>query len=210
MTILARFDVVEHVAGHQFAAGVVAVGVVRLEHAQTVLDGEARGDDEKAAGEVLAAGAADGVDRLPGDQHRHDGRLAGAGGQLQGEAHEFGIGVVVGGGQVFKESLAALRLRSDLGQPDGGFDGFDLAEERPDAGEFVVPPVLKQTGRFRGYLPVARIGPCPPSIHMVAHLIDDRGGIVLLLLGRKALALVEDEILLAAPLSCVSSAWGSA
>ena len=48
-------------------------------------DGQAGRDDEEAAGEVLAAGPANGVERLPGDQHRHDGRLAGAGGELQRE-----------------------------------------------------------------------------------------------------------------------------
>ena len=52
MTILARFEVVQHVAGHEFAAGVVAVGVVRLEDAQAILDGEARRDDQEAAREL--------------------------------------------------------------------------------------------------------------------------------------------------------------
>ena len=53
---------------------------------------------------LLAAGAADGVDRLPGDQHGHDGGLAGAGGELQREAHQFGVGVLVGGGQMFEDA----------------------------------------------------------------------------------------------------------
>ena len=65
------------------------------------------------------------------------------------ETHQFGIGVLVGGGQVVEESLAALRLGRDLGQPDGGFHRFDLAEERADAAELVMPPVLEQAGRFR-------------------------------------------------------------
>ena len=109
----------------------------------------------------LAAGAAHGVDRLPGDQHRHDGGLARAGGQLQGETQKLGIGVFVGGGQVFEDLLAALRLGRDLGQPDGRFHGFDLAEERADAGEFVMPPVLKQPRRFGRHLPLAGLGPMP-------------------------------------------------
>ena len=64
--------------------------------------------NQKPAREVLAARAAHGVDRLPRDQHRHDGGLAGAGGELQGEAHKFGIGVLVGGGQMIEDALAAL------------------------------------------------------------------------------------------------------
>ena len=39
---LGAVDVVQHVAGHELAAGVVAVGVVRLEDAEAVLDGDAR------------------------------------------------------------------------------------------------------------------------------------------------------------------------
>ena len=49
---LGAVHVVEHVAGDEFAAGVVAVRVVRLEDAQPVLDRQAGCDDEKAAGEV--------------------------------------------------------------------------------------------------------------------------------------------------------------
>ena len=52
---LGAVDLVEHVGGHQFAAGVVAVGIVRLENAQPVLDREARRDDEKAAREAACS-----------------------------------------------------------------------------------------------------------------------------------------------------------
>ena len=49
---LGAVDVVEHVAGNEFAAGVVAVGIVRLQHAQPVLDREAGRADQKAAREM--------------------------------------------------------------------------------------------------------------------------------------------------------------
>jgi hypothetical protein len=65
-----------------FPAGVVAVGIVRLEDAQAVFDREARRNDEEAAGEMLAAWAADSIDGLPRDEHGHDGGLSRAGGQL--------------------------------------------------------------------------------------------------------------------------------
>ena len=52
---LRPLDVVEHVAGHEFAAVVVAVGIVRLEDPQAIFDREAGRDDEKAAREVLTA-----------------------------------------------------------------------------------------------------------------------------------------------------------
>ncbi len=94
--------------------------------------------------------------------------------------------------------LPAFDLGSDLGQPDGGFHGLDLAEERAKTGELVMSPVLEQAGRFGSDLPLARLGPGPPSVHMAAHLVDDRRGVVLLLRGRKPLALVEDHDLLRA------------
>jgi hypothetical protein len=189
-------DVVEHVAGDQLAAGVVAVRVVRLENSQAVLDGEARGDDEKTAREAFAAGAANGVNCLPGDQHGHDRGFARAGCQLQGEAQEFGIGIFVSCCQMVEEFFAPLCLWRDLDQPDGGFDGFYLAEEGPDAAERVIPPMLKEAGRFRRHLPVAGVGPRPPAVHKASHLVDDRGGIVLLLPRRKSFALIKKESLL--------------
>ena len=44
---------------HQFATGVVAVRVVRLQDTETILDRQTGRDDEKAAREVFASGAAD-------------------------------------------------------------------------------------------------------------------------------------------------------
>ncbi len=41
------------------------------------------------------------------------------------------------------------QLRSDLGEPDGGFNRFHLTEERADTAELVMPPMLEETLRFR-------------------------------------------------------------
>ena len=49
---LGPVHVVEHVAGNEFAAGVVAVGIVGLENAQAVFDREAGRADQKAAREM--------------------------------------------------------------------------------------------------------------------------------------------------------------
>ena len=48
---LGAIELAEHVAGNQLPVLVVAVRVVRLEHAEPVADGQARRHDEKAAGE---------------------------------------------------------------------------------------------------------------------------------------------------------------
>ena len=83
---LGPVEVFQHIGGDQFPAGVVAVGVIWLEHPQPVFDGEAGGDHQETASEPTAVGMPDGVDGLPSDNHCHDGGLASASGQLQGDA----------------------------------------------------------------------------------------------------------------------------
>lgn len=127
---LGAVDLVEHVVGHQLAVLVIAVRIVRLEHLEAVLDSEARGDNEESAGEGLAAGTAHGLDRLPGDEHGHDGGLARTGGELEREAHEVGVGLLVDAGQERENAFSGDGLGSHLGEPDGGFHRLHLTEER--------------------------------------------------------------------------------
>jgi len=54
-------DVIQHVAGDEFAGGVIVVRGVGQEDAQAVLDGDAGGADEKAAGEWRTASSGSGV-----------------------------------------------------------------------------------------------------------------------------------------------------
>ena len=81
---LGALDVVEHVGWDQLPAGIVAVGVVGLENTETILDSETWRNNQKAAGKMRAAWAANGIDGLPCDQHGHDRGLARTGRQLQG------------------------------------------------------------------------------------------------------------------------------
>ena len=146
---LGPVDLVEHVAGNEFAAGVVAVRVVGLQDAEPVFDGQARCADQEAPREELASGTPDRVDRLPGDDHRHDGRLARAGGELQGKTDELRVGVLVRASRCSRSAFPVLKLGRDLGQPDGRLDGLDLAEKRADAAELVMSPVLEEAGGLR-------------------------------------------------------------
>ena len=70
-----------------------------------------------------------------------------------------GLASLLAAARCSRNRLPLLRLGRDLGQPDGRFHGFDLAEERADTAELVMPPVLKQPGRFGSNLPLAGIGP---------------------------------------------------
>ena len=98
-------DRIEHVVRHDLARAVVALGIIGLQDPQAVLDGEAGCADEEAAREMRAAGAAYMVDGLPGDQHRHDGGLAGAGGELQRQAQQLRVGLLVDRGEILEKTL---------------------------------------------------------------------------------------------------------
>lgn len=88
------------------------------------------------------------------------------------------------------------KLRCNLCQPYRGLDGFDLTEERPNAAELVVPPVLEQPSRLRGHMPLLGVRQRTPDVDALPQFVDDRRRVVLLLLGRKALALIEHNVAL--------------
>ncbi len=195
---LRPFEVAEHVRRDQFAARVVAVGIVRLEHAQAPADRHAGRDHQEAPREAGAAGAPDRVEGLPRDQQGHDGGLAGAGRELEG-------GPVQHGGRVRRRAGVRVRqmievpasvpaeARRDLGQPDQGLDRLDLAEERPDVAEGVVAPVAQEARGLRRNPPRA-LGQSPPVVDGVADAGDERGQVVLLPAGPDRLrGLVGDQ-----------------
>ena len=106
----------------------------------------------------LAARVAHGVDRLPGDQHRHDGRLAGAGGHLHGEPHSSGLAC----------SLAPWMCSQNFSVRLPSFGATSVSQMIVSTAstwqkkgrtilEAVMPPVLQQPrGRGR-HLPVVRV-----------------------------------------------------
>ena len=176
---------------------VVCGAIVGLEHAKAVTDGYSGGDDQKTASELLAVGSADCIDRLLGNEHGHDHRFACTRSKFQSQPHEFWIGLLVGFCQMVQDDLVLLGVFwSHFCQPDGCFDRFDLAEERADSVECVMSPMLEQPSRLRRHLPFSRIGPLSPLIDLTADFVDDWGGIILLLSGRKPFAVIEHHFLL--------------
>jgi hypothetical protein len=140
---LGAVDVRQHVGRHNFPVPVVTFRVVGEQNAQPVTDRDARRHDQEAAGKLLAIRMAHGIDRLPSHQHRHHGRLAGARRQLQRHAEQFGIGLRVAALDMrpkFRNARALLRRH--LRQPNRRFDRLDLAEERTDALEAMMPPMF--------------------------------------------------------------------
>ena len=116
---------------------VVVVGVRRLQDRQAALDGEAGGDHQDGAGEAAVLRVGRLVEHLPGDDHRHDHRLAGAGRHLRAPARE---GAAVAG-NVDAHAVGGRRLA----QVDQGLHRLDLAEEEPAGVELLrVGPVLQQ------------------------------------------------------------------
>src|SRR6266446_1333246 len=83
-------------------------------------------------------------------------------------------------------------FRCDLGQPDHRLDGLDLTEKRADVLELMIPPMLEQPGSLGGYLPLIRVE-VAPVFDIASDLVDDRGRVIFLLFGRKAVPAVEHE-----------------
>ena len=194
---LGSANVLEHVARHELPALVVAVGVVRLQDAQAFADREPGRHDEEAARESAAARAPDGVDRLPGDQHRHHGRLSRACRQFERQALESGVRIRAGARQVRQERLLLLaQVRSHLREPDHGLGGFDLTEERTEVAELVVAPVFEQALRLRSDVPLRGVRLIAPLRDVVANLVDDHVRGVDLVGGGEPLSLIERELLL--------------
>ena len=86
-------------------------------------------------------------------------------------------------------------MRRHLNQPDRGLDRFDLAEERADTFEIMVSPMLQQSSRFRGHLPLAW-GKRSPAVHLVADFVDTCVDVVLLFLRRNPFDVFEHDLLL--------------
>ena len=98
---------------------------------------------------------------------------------------------------MFQESFAVVaRLWRDLGEPDGCFHSFNLAEEGTNAVKFVAAPVLQQTRGFRCYLPIAGVGDFAPFVDLIAKVVDEAGLSVLLLFGGEVVAFIEDDFFL--------------
>jgi hypothetical protein len=94
-----------------------------------IADGDAGRDDQEGVREAGVLGIGALVERVPGDEHGHDNGLAGAGGHLECCARQAGIRRVVSLAYcVFDPGVAVFLC--DLGDVDGGFKSFVLAEEK--------------------------------------------------------------------------------
>ena len=82
----------------------------------------------------------------------------------------------------------------NLGQPDRGLDGFDLAEERFDGRELMLAPVFEEALGDGGDAPVGGVLQAAPSGDIAADLIDDRQGVLLAVL----FLLIEEVVLFSA------------
>ena len=157
---------------HDIKVLVVVIVAGRDEHLQAPLDRETGRHDEDVLGEAGVLRVGDLVQDLPGDHHRHDDGLAGAGRHL--------------GAQPLKRSAVAgdvdahpLRWRR-FGQPDQRLDGFELAEEKPVIALLGVVPVLKQPLGDPGHAGVARFAPrLDPRPDLVDGVYgDEQAGVV--------------------------------
>ena len=108
------------------------------------------------------------VERLPGDEHRHEDGLAGTGRHLEGEARQAAV-VCSFSCADDVERLGVADLLGGLRQVDRGLGGLDLAEEQP-ALAVLGAPVVEQVARRRRDV---RVLLRPPAFNGLADLVDD-------------------------------------
>jgi hypothetical protein len=111
------------------------------------------------------------VQRLPGDQHDHDNRLATASSHLEGHAIEQRIGLRIGAAQLIGDPVVAVFVRH-FGDVDSSLQSLDLAEEEL-ALALRVLPVFEQTASGSGYPHVAAFA---PELHPTPHAVDELVG----------------------------------
>jgi hypothetical protein len=157
----------EEMAGQDIPLAVVVVRVVRQKHAQPVADRDAGSDDEEGVGELGVLGVGELVERLPRDEHGHHDGLSGAGGHLERDAGQTGVGAFVGfSNLVLDPGVAAFA--GSLGKVNRGFEGLKLAEEEL-AFALGVGPVFEQVaGRGSN----GDVSPLSPSGHALADSVD--------------------------------------
>ena len=119
----------QQVARQDVALAIVVIRIGRQEHPQTVADGDARRHDQKRVRETGILSIVELVERLPRDEHRHHNRLARAGRHLHRHARKAGVRGVVGGAQIVVDPHISVLVRN-LGDVNGGLDGFELTEKK--------------------------------------------------------------------------------
>jgi predicted RNase H-like nuclease len=99
-------DKIGEVDAYQLTVSVVVVGIVGLQDPQTIFDRESWGDDDKEPSrEGLAGRAANRIEGLPCDQHRHDSRLTGSGCALQRKPVQLRIRIAIRACEMFQHDL---------------------------------------------------------------------------------------------------------
>ncbi len=160
------------VGRHEVPLAVVVAGVARQQHPQPVADGDAGGEHQEPLGEAGVLGGVHLVQRLPGHEHRHHHRLAGAGGHLQRHPGQARVVVAVEGiepGAVVGRAMTARHL----GEEDGRLGRLALAVKHPVlAGG--VGPVEHQLATDRGR---PRVVARPPQGDLAADVVDQGVGL---------------------------------
>ena len=170
-----RLDVPPHVRWQQAEFLVDVPGCRGVEHGQPVAHGEAgrQHQEPRRVLKVASAAGAHGVERLPGDQHPHDGRLPCSGGHLGAVPDDS---VIECPGGLLHEAALPSGAVGDLSQPDQRLDRLALGEERPvPAVGVVVGPVAQQPPGDRRGVRVALVPPpADPLADRHDRFVDER------------------------------------
>src|ERR1700694_3566333 len=103
---------------HNVEVVVIVAGTRWDQHLKAAFDGQAWCDDEDVLGEAFVLWIRHFVANLPGREHRHHDRLAGAGGHLAAPPNEWPA--------VTRDIHSNQICRRALGEPDERLDSLEL------------------------------------------------------------------------------------
>lgn len=110
------------------------------------------------------------VQRLPGNEHRHDDRLARSGRHLEGHPGQAGVGLIVRLAKLVLNPGVAV-LFGDLGDVDGRLQGLNLTEEELPLA-FRLGPIFEELARRRCYAEISTVAPQADALaDAVAELV---------------------------------------
>ncbi len=118
----------QQVIGNNVHRTVIAFRVGWQQHAKSVADGNAGGDDQKGVGEAGVLGVGDLIEGVPSDRHGHHHRFPRTGGKFAGSAMEAGIGFLARLCEVVVNPLIAIFF-GYFGDVYECFKGLNLAEK---------------------------------------------------------------------------------
>ena len=182
---LRLFQIGEHVIRHQLAALVIAIWIIRLQHAQAVFNGNTGRNHQKTAREPAELwGRRTALMVCQAINIAITVVFPAPVANLSANLDNSGLASLLAFFRWSRKYLTHLPyVRRNLSEPYRGFYCFHLTEKRANTTELVVSPMPKQAGSLRGHTPLILVRYLAPLINLPANTVNSLHQIVLLIIG---------------------------